>query len=67
MQINHRDVSVPEGVTVLRAAELNDITIPSLCSHKDLTPFGGCRMCIVEIEGMRSALFVPMTTRKLRV
>lgn len=53
MEINHREVSFPEGVSVLRAAELNDIYIPSLCSHKDLTPFGGCRMCIVEIEGMR--------------
>jgi formate dehydrogenase alpha subunit len=53
MEINHRRVSFPEGVTVLRAAELNDIYIPSLCSHKDLSPFGGCRMCMVEIEGMR--------------
>jgi len=53
MEINHRQVSFPEGVTVLRAAELNGVYIPSLCSHKDLTPFGGCRMCIVEIEGMR--------------
>jgi formate dehydrogenase alpha subunit len=53
MEIDHREVSFPEGVTVLRAAELNNIYIPSLCSHKDLSPFGGCRMCIVEIEGMR--------------
>jgi formate dehydrogenase alpha subunit len=53
MEINHQEVSFPEGATVLRAAELNDIHIPALCSHKDLTPFGGCRMCIVEIEGMR--------------
>ncbi len=53
MEINHREVSFPEGATVLRTAELNDVYIPSLCSHKDLTPFGGCRMCIVEIEGMR--------------
>ncbi len=53
MEINHREVSFPEGVTVLRAAELNDVYIPSLCSHKDLSPFGGCRMCLVEIEGMR--------------
>ncbi len=53
MEIDHRSVTVPEGVSVLRAAELNDIYIPSLCSHKDLTPFGGCRMCVVEIEGMR--------------
>jgi predicted molibdopterin-dependent oxidoreductase YjgC len=53
MEIDHREVSFPEGATVLRAAELSDIYIPSLCSHKDLSPFGGCRMCLVEIEGMR--------------
>jgi formate dehydrogenase alpha subunit len=53
MQINHRTVTFPEGVTVHRAAELNGIDIPSLCSHKDLSPFGGCRLCMVEIEGMR--------------
>lgn len=53
MDINHREVQFPEGVTVLRAAELNDIYIPSLCSHKDLSPFGGCRICLVEVEGMR--------------
>ena len=41
------------GDSVLRAAELNGVDIPSLCSHKDLSPFGGCRMCVVEIEGMR--------------
>lgn len=53
MEINHREVSFPEGVTVHRAAEVNGVYIPSLCSHKDLSPFGGCRLCMVEIEGMR--------------
>jgi predicted molibdopterin-dependent oxidoreductase YjgC len=53
MEINHRPVTFPEGVTVHRAAELNGIDIPSLCSHKDLSPFGGCRLCMVEIDGMR--------------
>jgi predicted molibdopterin-dependent oxidoreductase YjgC len=53
MEIDHRKVSFPEGVTVHRAAELNGVYIPSLCSHKDLSPFGGCRLCTVEIEGMR--------------
>ena len=53
MEINHRTVSFAEGVSVHRAAELNGIYIPSLCSHKDLSPFGGCRLCMVEIEGMR--------------
>ena len=53
IEIDHRDHPCPEGVSVLRAAELNGIFIPSLCSHKDLSPFGGCRLCMVEIEGMR--------------
>jgi len=53
MEIDHRTVAFPEGVTVLRAAELNGVYVPSLCSHKELTPFGGCRLCTVEIEGMR--------------
>lgn len=53
IQIDHRAASCPEGVTVLRAAELNGVFIPSLCSHKDLSPFGGCRLCMVEIDGMR--------------
>jgi NADH dehydrogenase/NADH:ubiquinone oxidoreductase subunit G len=53
MEIDHRPVTFPEGVTVQRAAELSGVAIPSLCSHKDLSPFGGCRLCMVEIEGMR--------------
>jgi predicted molibdopterin-dependent oxidoreductase YjgC len=53
MEFNYRAYAFPEGVSVLRAAELNGIYIPSLCSHKDLSPFGGCRLCMVEIEGMR--------------
>ncbi|MBM3310264.1 MAG: 2Fe-2S iron-sulfur cluster binding domain-containing protein [Candidatus Aminicenantes bacterium] len=53
MEIDRRKIYFPEGVTVHRAAELNGIAIPSLCSHKDLTPFGGCRLCMVEIDGQR--------------
>jgi len=53
LQINGRDVEAPCGVTVHRAAEINGIYIPTLCSHKDLSPFGGCRLCLIEIEGMR--------------
>ncbi len=53
LEINGQQFSAPEGVTVLRAAELNGIYIPTLCSHKDLSPYGGCRLCIVEIEGIR--------------
>lgn len=51
--IDNRVVEVPRGCTILKAAESSDIYIPTLCAHKDLTPYGGCRMCIVEVEGMR--------------
>jgi formate dehydrogenase alpha subunit len=53
IEIDHRTVKCAEGASVLRAAELNGVFIPSLCSHKDLSPFGGCRLCVVEIAGMR--------------
>ena len=51
MELDGRKIYFPEGATVLRAAELNGVDIPSLCSHKDLSPFGGCRLCVVEIDG----------------
>ncbi|MCP5105866.1 MAG: molybdopterin-dependent oxidoreductase [bacterium] len=51
--IDNREIEVNEGVTILDAAEKNDIYIPHLCSHPELTPYGGCRLCIVEVEGMR--------------
>jgi len=63
LTINNQTVEVPEGTTVLRAAEKAGITIPTLCDHKDLTPFGGCRLCVVEIQGAR----VPMTACTLPV
>ena len=53
LEVDHRTVTVPEGTNVLRAAELAGVYVPSLCFHKELTPFGGCRLCAVEIEGMR--------------
>jgi formate dehydrogenase alpha subunit len=53
INIDNRIIPVERGMTILRAAEKNGIYIPTLCAHQDLTPFGGCRMCIVEVEGMR--------------
>jgi predicted molibdopterin-dependent oxidoreductase YjgC len=46
-------VEVPPGTTVLEAAKKADIYIPTLCYDPDLKPYGGCRLCIVEIEKMR--------------
>jgi formate dehydrogenase alpha subunit len=53
INIDNQILDVSKGLTILQAAEQNHIYIPTLCAHKDLTPFGGCRMCIVEVEGMR--------------
>ena len=53
LTINGQAVEVPENTTVLKAAEQAGIVIPTLCNHKDLTPYGGCRLCSVDIRGMR--------------
>jgi formate dehydrogenase (NADP+) alpha subunit len=53
LQIDRHVVEVPAGTTVLRAAEAAGVAVPALCSHPELTPFGGCRLCAVEIEGMK--------------
>jgi NADPH-dependent glutamate synthase beta subunit-like oxidoreductase len=53
LTIDGTDVEVERGTTVLRAAQQAGIYIPTLCYHPDLPPYGGCRLCIVEIENMR--------------
>lgn len=47
---------VKEGITILDAAREFGINIPTLCHHPKLTPFGGCRMCIVEVKGIARPL-----------
>ena len=44
---------VKEGATVLEAVQSAGVYIPTLCWHPDLLPFGACRLCIVEIEGVK--------------
>jgi predicted molibdopterin-dependent oxidoreductase YjgC len=52
--IDNREIEVKnENITLLDAAGRNDIYIPHLCDHPQLTPYGGCRICIVEVEGMK--------------
>jgi formate dehydrogenase alpha subunit len=53
INIDYQVLKVVRGSTILEAAQKNGIYIPTLCSYKELTPFGGCRMCIVEVEGAR--------------
>lgn len=50
--IDGKTIEVHEGMTVLDAARMSGIHIPTLCYHPKLTPFGGCRLCIVEIKGI---------------
>jgi formate dehydrogenase major subunit len=54
LTIDGKPVAVPEGTTVLQAANAAAIHIPTLCDHPALKPFGGCRLCLVEVEGMRT-------------
>jgi bidirectional [NiFe] hydrogenase diaphorase subunit len=50
MKIDGKEVSATEGMTVLEAARSAGVSIPTLCHHEQLAPFGGCRLCIVEAE-----------------
>lgn len=54
LKIDGKQVQVKEGTTVLNAAREAGIEIPTLCDHPQLTPYGGCRLCLVEIEGART-------------
>jgi len=53
LTIDGISVEAEKGVTVLQAAQQAGVYIPTLCYHPDLQPYGGCRLCIVEIENMR--------------
>ena len=51
LEVDGREVTVPEGTSVMRAAALADVAIPKLCATDSLEPFGSCRLCLVEVEG----------------
>lgn len=50
LQIDGQEVGAKEGMTILEAAQIAGISIPTLCHHEKLEPFGGCRLCTVEVE-----------------
>jgi formate dehydrogenase major subunit len=52
--IDDRPYEVPEKITVLQATRLVGVDIPTLCDHPSLKPYGGCRLCVVEVEGIRT-------------
>ncbi len=51
LTIDEKTIGVAPGTTVFEAALANGIDIPHLCYHPELLPSGGCRMCLVEVEG----------------
>jgi bidirectional [NiFe] hydrogenase diaphorase subunit len=50
LRIDGKEVKAREGMTILEAARSAGISIPTLCYHEKLEPYGGCRICIVEAE-----------------
>jgi NADH-quinone oxidoreductase subunit G/[NiFe] hydrogenase diaphorase moiety small subunit len=54
VEINEKKVSVPFGTTILEACKENQVHIPTLCHHPDLCIAGACRVCVVDVEGMRT-------------
>jgi bidirectional [NiFe] hydrogenase diaphorase subunit len=49
LTINGQEIQAEEGTTILEAARENNIYIPSLCHHEELTPYGACRLCTVAV------------------
>ncbi|MDR1195277.1 MAG: [FeFe] hydrogenase, group A [Endomicrobium sp.] len=54
VHINGRAYDVVENITIMQAATMAGYKIPRLCYHPKLSFFGGCRVCIVEVEGMKN-------------
>jgi heterodisulfide reductase subunit A len=56
--VDGRTAEVPRGTTVLQAARQMGVTIPTLCNYRGLSPYGACRVCLVEIETPRGRQLV---------
>lgn len=51
LKIDGVEITVPEGTMILKAARDSGIIIPTLCNLEGLTAYGGCRLCLVEVNG----------------
>ena len=54
LKINGQEIQAPKSATILEAARLADVQIPTLCFLKDINAIGACRICVVEVKGARS-------------
>ncbi|NTU60457.1 MAG: 2Fe-2S iron-sulfur cluster binding domain-containing protein [Deltaproteobacteria bacterium] len=57
-QIDGKEVTAAEGATVLDAARSIGVEIPTLCQHDKMEPYGGCRICTVEVESRGRTSYV---------
>jgi len=62
LTIDEREVEIEEGATILEAAQKAGVLIPTFCYHKNLLPFGACRLCVVEVEQMKGRLVPSCST-----
>ena len=51
LQVNGRAIEASKGETILSALNRHGMHVPTICSMKDLSPSGACRMCVVEVDG----------------
>src|SRR4030042_1877123 len=56
IKIDGKTINAKKNETVLEAASRAGIKIPTLCDHHELEPYGGCRLCIVEVKGIKNPL-----------
>ena len=66
LNVDGQEITVLEGTSVMRAAELASVNVPKLCATDSLDAFGSCRMCLVEIEGRRKGDMIYLSVRNLR-
>jgi NADH dehydrogenase/NADH:ubiquinone oxidoreductase subunit G len=64
LKIDGKEIKAPEGMNLIDAAELAGIHIPNLCYLKGLKGIGACRLCLVEIEGMKAPMIACTTKVK---
>lgn len=58
VNVDGRTARVPRGTTILNAARQMGVTIPTLCNYRGLSPYGACRVCLVEVETPRGGQIV---------
>jgi bidirectional [NiFe] hydrogenase diaphorase subunit len=58
VQVDGKEIAAQAGMTILEAARTVGVSIPTLCDHKDLAPYGACRICTVEAEANGRTNFV---------